>query len=95
MEVIRANIPIWEGTPAMKSEHVKHFIGTLNDRDLVKQLTLLRLMDANYMKETLFAYQRMKVRANKAPLGLRNSRPRYGFSSDPKPSEMTRVVRLI
>ena len=34
-------------------------IGTLDDRDLAKQLTLLRLTDSDEMEDTLHAYQGM------------------------------------
>ena len=44
---IRAKIAIREGEPAARREHVEHFIDTLDDRDLAKQLTLLRLDDAD------------------------------------------------
>ena len=46
-------------TSATRREHVEHFIATLDDRDLAKQLTLLRLMDIDEMEETLCACQRM------------------------------------
>ena len=41
----REKISIREGGPAMRHEHVEHFIEMLEDRDLAKQSTLLRLMD--------------------------------------------------
>ena len=44
----------------VRLEHVQHFRETLDDRDLDKQLTLLRLEDADEMKETLRAYQRIE-----------------------------------
>lgn len=50
---IRANIAIQEGTPHVRRNHAEHFIGTLDDRDLAKQLMLLRLADADDMEETL------------------------------------------
>ena len=46
---IRAKIAIREGNSATRREHVEHFIATLDDRDLAKQLTLLRLLDADDM----------------------------------------------
>ena len=57
---IRANIRIRYVSLYMRRERVKHFIGTLDDRDMAKQLTLLRLEDADEMKETLRAYQRIE-----------------------------------
>ena len=53
----------------MRREHVEHFIETLDDRDLAKKLTLLRLMEADGMEEILRAYQHMELRANKEPMG--------------------------
>ena len=79
----------------MRREHVEHFIETLKDRNLAKQLTFLRLMDADDMKEILRAYQRMEVWANKASMGSSKFRPQSGFSSDPTPSKPTRAVRSV
>ena len=73
---IRAKISIREGTPATRREHVEHFIETLDDRDLAKQLTLLRLDDADDMEETLRAYQRMELRQGKASMGSNKFRQR-------------------
>ena len=56
-----------DGSPACRREHVEHFIDTLNDRELAKQLTLLRVHEANTMEETLHAYQLMSFRQNKYP----------------------------
>ena len=42
---IRAKISIREGTSDARREHVEHFIETLDDRVLAKQLALLRLTD--------------------------------------------------
>ena len=44
---IRAKVAIREERHATRHEHVEHFISTLDDRDLAKQLTLLRLSDAD------------------------------------------------
>lgn len=57
---ISAKIPIRDGPPDIRWEHVEHFIETLGDRELAKQLTLLRLNDADMMEETLRIYQRME-----------------------------------
>ena len=59
---IRAKIKIQEGTPAMRRENVDHFIEKLDDRDLAKQLIVLRLMDSDDMEKTLLAYQCMEIR---------------------------------
>ena len=60
----------------MGREDVKHFIEALADRVLGKQLTLLRLRDDDDMEQTLRAYKRMEVRANKAPMRSSKFRPR-------------------
>ena len=44
---IRAKIQIRDGTVTIRREHVKHFIGTLDDRGLAKQLIVLRLDDVD------------------------------------------------
>ena len=43
---IRSKFAIRERRHNSPREHVEHFISTLDDRDLAKQLTLLRLSDA-------------------------------------------------
>ena len=40
---IRAKIPIRDGSPAIRKEHVNHYINTRDDRDLARMLTMLRL----------------------------------------------------
>ena len=52
---IRVKIRIRYGSWDIRREHVEHFIGTLDDRDLANQLTLLRLEDADEMEEKLRA----------------------------------------
>ena len=59
---IRAKIPIQEGSPSVRREHVEYCIVTLDDRDLAKQLMVLRLEDADDMEETLRTYQRIESR---------------------------------
>ena len=44
---IRAKIPIRDGSPSTRNEHVNHYIGTLDDRDQARMLTMLRLGDAD------------------------------------------------
>ena len=66
---IRAKVEIREGRHITRRAHFEHFIFTLNGRDLPKQLTLLRLSDADDMEETLRAYQRMENRCMKASMG--------------------------
>ena len=53
-----------------------HFVSTLNDRDLAKKLTILRLSDAIDMEVKLRAYQRTENRYTKA------SMDRASFISD-------------
>ena len=88
---IRAKISIREGTPATRREHVEHFIETLDDRDLAKQLTLLRLNDADNMEETLRAYQRMEARQGKSLMGSNKFRQRSAAAPDQVSSN--RLVR--
>ena len=65
---IRAKVAIRDGRHATRREHVEHFISTLDDLDLLKQLTLLRLSNAADMEETLRVYRRMINRCTKAPI---------------------------
>ena len=50
---IWAMIPIRDGSSDIRMEHVNHYIGTLDDRDLAKILTILCLGDADDLEETL------------------------------------------
>ena len=50
-----AKIRIRDGSPDIRRKHVKHFIGTHDDRDLAKRLKLLRI-GGNDMEEILRAY---------------------------------------
>ena len=59
---IRAKIPIRDGTSAIHKEHVNHYIGTLDDRDMARMLTMLRLGDVDDVKETLQECENMEVR---------------------------------
>lgn len=95
MAAIRAKNLIREGTPATRREHVEHFIETLDDRDLAKQLTLLRLDDADDMEETLRAYQRMEIRQGKASMGSNKFRQRAAPAPDQASSKPARAVRAI
>ena len=79
----------------MRREHVEHYIETLDDRDLAKQLTLLRLDDANDMEETLRAYQRMENRQGKTSMGLNRFRQRSTITPDHAASKPARAVRAI
>ena len=53
---IRAKIRIRDGPRDVSREHMEHFMGTLDDCDLPKQLILPRLKYADEMEETLRAY---------------------------------------
>ena len=57
---IRAKIPIRDGSPATRKDHVNHYIGTLDDRDMARMLTMLRLGDADDLEETLQECNNMK-----------------------------------
>ena len=46
MAAVRAKISVQEGTPAMGRLHMEIFIKTLDDNNLAKLLTLVRLRDA-------------------------------------------------
>ena len=70
MAAIREKVPIRDGSPATRQEHVNHCIGTLDDRDLARMLTILRLGDAEDQEETLHECESMKVREAHASMGL-------------------------
>ena len=48
---IRAKIPIRDGSPATLKEHVNHYIGTLEDRDLARMLTIYALEMQTILKK--------------------------------------------
>ena len=73
---VRAKVAIRDGSHATRREHVEHFIATLDDRDLAKQITLLRLSDADEMEETFRVYQLIINRYTKL------QRDRESFISD-------------
>ena len=50
---IRAKIPIRYGPSAIRKEHENHYIGTLDYRKLARMLTILRLVNADDLEETL------------------------------------------
>ena len=82
-------------TSNTRREHVEHFIATLDDRDLAKQLTLLRLADVNDLEDTLRAYQRMESRQLKTSMGSNRFHPRANASSNSTSSKTARAVRAI
>ena len=82
-------------TSDSRREHVEHFIATLDDRDLAKLLTLLRLKDVDKLEETLRACQRMESRQLKASTGSNKFYPRASASPNPTSSKPARAVRVI
>ena len=82
-------------TSDTRREHVEHFIATLDDRDLAKQLTLLRLKDVEELEETLRACQRMESRQLKASTGSNKFYQRENASPNPTSSKTARAVRVI
>ena len=67
----------------------------LEDRDLAKQLTLLRLMDVDEVEETLRACQRMENSQVKALMGSNKFHQRTTAYSNPILSKTARSVREI
>uniref|UniRef100_A0AAV1V2L5 Retrotransposon gag domain-containing protein n=1 Tax=Peronospora matthiolae TaxID=2874970 RepID=A0AAV1V2L5_9STRA len=92
---MRAKVAFRDGSPASRREHVEHLIDTLDDRELAKQLTLLRVHDANTMKETLRAYQRMSFRQNKDPNDSNKYRSRSATTPAQVYSNTPRMVKAI
>ena len=48
---IREKIPIRDGSPSTRKEHVIHYIGTLDDRNLARILTIIRFEDADDLEK--------------------------------------------
>uniref|UniRef100_A0AAV1VNF3 CCHC-type domain-containing protein n=1 Tax=Peronospora matthiolae TaxID=2874970 RepID=A0AAV1VNF3_9STRA len=82
-------------TAATRRERVEHFIATLDDRDLAKQLTLLRLRDIDEMEDTLRACQRMENRQIKSTMGSNKFHQRAIAPTNPMASKTTQVMRSI
>ena len=82
-------------TAATRREHVEHFIATLDDRDLAKQLTLLRLRDIDEMEDTLRACQRVENLQIKIDDGIKQFHQRAIAPTNPMASKTTRVMRSI
>ena len=74
---------------------MEHHIVTLDDRDLTKQLVVLRLEDADDMEETLRTYKRIESRQFQSAMGSSKFRQRSTSTSTPKPSKPIRAVRAI
>uniref|UniRef100_A0AAV1TR44 CCHC-type domain-containing protein n=1 Tax=Peronospora matthiolae TaxID=2874970 RepID=A0AAV1TR44_9STRA len=75
--------------------HVENFIATLDDRDLAKQLTLLRLGNVNELDETLRARQRILSRQLKTSTGSNKFHQRANASPNPMSYKTARAVRAI
>ena len=95
MAAIRAKIPIRDGSPATRKEHVNHCIGTLDDRDLARMLTMLRLGDADDLEETLQKCENMEVREAHASMGSSKFRQRVAPQAVQVPAKPARAVRAI
>ena len=66
---LRAKISIQYGSPTTRKEHVNYYIGTLDDRDLARMLTMLRLGDSDDLEETLQECENMEAREAHASMG--------------------------
>uniref|UniRef100_A0AAV1V010 Retrotransposon gag domain-containing protein n=1 Tax=Peronospora matthiolae TaxID=2874970 RepID=A0AAV1V010_9STRA len=82
-------------TSDIRREHVEYFFKTLDDRDLAKQLTLLRLANVNELDETLRACQKKKRRQLKTSTGSNEFHQRANASPNPMPFKNSRAVRAI
>ena len=91
----RAKVAFRDRSPACQREHVEHFINTLDDRELEKQLTLLRLHDANTMENFLHAYQRMSFRQKRVPAESKKFRSRSAKASAPVYSKSPWALKAI
>ena len=92
-----AKIPVKDGSSTARREHVKHYIHTLDDRDFAKQLTLLRLGDADELEETLMALQRARNQQRKASMGTNKYRLRTPAPAAPvavRPPRAVKVFRM-
>ena len=74
---------------------MEHFIDSLDDQDLAKQLTLMRVHDANTMEETIHAYQRMSFRQNTEPAESNKFRSRSATAPAPVYPKTTHAVKSI
>ena len=81
MTAIRAKILIRDGSTATRKEHANHYIGTLDDRDLARMVTMIRLGYPDDMEETLQECENMEVRETHASMGP--SKFRHRVTSQP------------
>ena len=91
----QAEIPVKDGIPAIRKEHVEHFITTLDDEKFADQLVLLRMGDADELENTLRAYQRGRARQGQVMMGSNKFRQKAPAASIPVPSKPARAVRAI
>uniref|UniRef100_A0AAV1T7L7 Uncharacterized protein n=1 Tax=Peronospora matthiolae TaxID=2874970 RepID=A0AAV1T7L7_9STRA len=82
-------------TSDTRRKHVENFIATLDDRDLAKQLTLLRLADVNEWDETLRACQTIESLQLKTSTGSNKFRQRANASPNPTSYKTARAKRAI
>ena len=80
---MRAKIPVKDGSPDARRQHVEHYIATLDDHELADILLVLRLEDADALKEILRARQRGQDRRNKATMGSSKFRQKAITPSGP------------
>ena len=92
---IRAKIPIRDGSPASRKEHVNHYIVTLYYRDLAIMLTMLRLGDADDLEEMLQECENMEVRESHTSMGSSKLRQRVAPQAAQVPAKSARAVRAI
>ena len=95
MAAIREKIPIRDGPFAIRNEHVNHYIGTLDDRDLERIPTILRLGDADDLDETLQECEYMEVGEAHASLGSKKHRQCLTSQAAQMAAKPTRSVRAL
>ncbi|ETI30507.1 hypothetical protein F443_22370 [Phytophthora nicotianae P1569] len=81
---LRVKLRVKSGLSDVRREHVKHFIETLDDRDLADQLALLRISDADALEEALRARQRAKNRQGRVHFGSSKYRQKAACSDATK-----------
>ena len=92
---IRSKILIRDGSLAIRKKHVNHYIGTLNDRDPVRMLTMLRLGDADDLKEIRQECENMEVPEAHASIGSNKFRQRFTSQAAQLPAKPAWAVRAI
>ncbi|OWY93509.1 hypothetical protein PHMEG_00037076, partial [Phytophthora megakarya] len=91
---LRARLKIKDGNAKERSEHVDHYIETLEDLDLAERLTSLRLTDADDLEEVLRARDRAKNRQKKAAFGSSKYRQKPPNSTSSAPAKQVRVIQI-